>query len=215
VPSVEAINVKLNPQSVVLLNEPTKLPVDINSFSFLKFIQAYIQDYEKWDRILTPITKPFLVKISQADIQDSLSMFKMVLRFVNSNEYDPRRDKLLADYICQKGLMNVKLRDEILIQIVNQTWLNEDSVSVRKAWWLMAECLSCFLPSSCLHKYLLKYASDYAVDEYKSYCQMKLLQSDGIEAQLTRTYPPSLLEWTAAKNCASLALEITFFDGRF
>ena len=113
---------------MTLLDDTNKLPVDINSFSFTKFVQAYIQDFESWQRILVPITKPFLVKINQADTQDSLGMFRMILRFVNANEFDARRDKLLADYICQKGLMNIKLRDEILnkANLDINSWLNED-----------------------------------------------------------------------------------------
>lgn len=80
----------------------------------------------------------------------------MILRYVNTNEYDLKRDKILADYIVQKGLLNTKLRDEIFVQIVNQTWNNPDNTSNKKASHLMSQCLSCFAPSSTLHKYLLK-----------------------------------------------------------
>lgn len=53
--------------------------------------------------------------------------------------------------------MNVNLRDEIFIQIINQTWNNTDRMSNRKAWELMSSCLSSFPPSPYLYKYLLKY----------------------------------------------------------
>ena len=131
-----------------------ELPSDINSFTFNKFIQIYIKD--DWDRVLTPLTKPFLSKLNIIDVQESLSIFKMILRCVNSNEYDSKRDKVLVDYIIQKGLMNVNLRDEIFIQIINQTWNNTDRISCRKAWELMSSCLSVFPPSPYLYKYLLK-----------------------------------------------------------
>ena len=52
--------------------------------------------------------------------------------------------------------MNPKLRDEILVQIVNQTWKNLDPISNKKAWHLMALCLSCFSPSPYLNKYITK-----------------------------------------------------------
>ena len=55
--------------------------------------------------------------------------------------------------------MNQKLRDEIFIQIVNQTWNNTNVATNKKAWQLMAHCLSCFNPSLYLYKYLLKYVS--------------------------------------------------------
>ena len=127
--------------------------------------------------------------------------------------------------------MNIKLRDEILVQIVNQTWhldsssLDDDdgdneyySDNNSKAWHLLAHCLSCFSPSSCLHKYLLKYASDHAPsDALKYLCQRKLLRGGLIEAQLARTYPPSFLEWRASSSSSSsssLALKLSFVDGK-
>jgi myosin-15 len=109
--------------------------------------------------------------------------------------------------------MNTKLRDEIFIQIVNQTWNNEDPTTNLKAWQLMSQCLSCFNPSPCLFKYLLKYCSDHAENGYKAYCQFKLLQSEQVEPQLVRTYPLSLLESKAAKKCSNMLLEANFIDG--
>lgn len=136
--------------------------------------------------------------------------------------------------------MNIKLRDEILVQIVNQTWhhisdninshndvvemttpimiSNDDIVANSKAWHLLAHCLSCFSPTASLHKYLLKYASDYAPnDAYKFFCQQKLLRCGQIEAQLARTYPPSFLEWRssgATTGYSSIALQLNFVDGK-
>lgn len=52
--------------------------------------------------------------------------------------------------------MNEILRDEILIQIINQIWNNIDSVKSNKAWLLMSNCISCFSSSSKFYKYLLK-----------------------------------------------------------
>lgn len=60
---------------------------------------------------------------------------------------------------------------------------------------------------------LCRYCSDHAENGYKGYCQMKLLQSDSIEPQLVRTYPPSLLESKATKKCAQIAIEASFVDG--
>ncbi len=53
--------------------------------------------------------------------------------------------------------MNEILRDEILIQIINQIWNNIDLVKLNKAWVLMSNCISCFSPSSKFYKYLFKY----------------------------------------------------------
>jgi hypothetical protein len=93
------------------------------------------------------------------------------LRSVHTNEYDSKRDKALVDFVIRKALDNQKLKDEIFVQIINQTWVSEevgvhthgnesgnDDESVRKAWQLMSYCLSSFAPSHILYKYLLKYA---------------------------------------------------------
>lgn len=60
-----------------------------------------------------------------------------------------------------------------------------------------------------------RYASDHAQDDYKAYCQAKLLKSVDIEAQLARTYPPSYLEWKASKKCGSLALDVSYPNGEY
>lgn len=62
--------------------------------------------------------------------------------------------------------------------------------------------------------FICRYVSDHAHDGYKAYCQHQLLQSSRIEAQLTRTYPPTQLEWRANKKRANMALEAKFSDGK-
>jgi len=75
---------------------------------------------------------------------------------MNDNNLSGKREKVLADYIIQKGLSNESLRDEILCQLCNQTWKNENEANNERGWLLMAACLSCFSPSTLLYKYLLK-----------------------------------------------------------
>jgi hypothetical protein len=53
--------------------------------------------------------------------------------------------------------MNEILRDEIIIQIINQIWNNIDSIKLNKAWLLMLNSISCFSPSSKFYKHLFKY----------------------------------------------------------
>jgi hypothetical protein len=62
---------------------------------------------------------------------------------------------------------------------------------------------------------VFRYASDCAYNGYKSLCQHKLLQCIGIEPLLSRTYPPSMLEWKANRRRAHMAVEVKFADGEF
>jgi myosin-15 len=61
--------------------------------------------------------------------------------------------------------------------------------------------------------FLFRYVSDNGYDGYKAVCQRKLLQSARVEGQLSRAYPPNLLEWRANKKRVNMALEVQFADG--
>ncbi|OTF76096.1 hypothetical protein BLA29_008958, partial [Euroglyphus maynei] len=110
-------------------------------------------------------------------------------------------------------LANLNLRDEILCQLCNQTWQNDNVDACDRAWTLMIHCLSSFSPSSLLYKYLLKYVSDYAPNLIRPILQRLLLTNDHHEQYNSRTYPPSLLEWKAmTQNCGS-SIELNMANG--
>ncbi|ESO87136.1 hypothetical protein LOTGIDRAFT_229291 [Lottia gigantea] len=188
-----------------------KLPVDINSHVFNKFTSVYFKD-PSWGAKSEPIRGP-LTNVQENDIyHKAISVFKLILRFMNDTSMSEKRQKIVADYIVQMGLQNEGLRDELYCQLVNQTWKNQKIESVEKGWLLLAMCLSCFPSSSTLFKYLLKYVSDVGVNGYKIICQHKALQCANILPQLSRIYPPCYLEWMAAQRKANMALEVKFPD---
>lgn len=58
--------------------------------------------------------------------------------------------------------------------------------------------------------------SDYAFAGYKPVCQRKLMQAmahSQLGTAAARTFPPSLLEWTANRQQASMALDLHCFNG--
>lgn len=158
-----------------------------------------------WGMKREPIKTPFLHKTKDSDYADSLAIFKLILRFMNDDSLSDRKEQVLGDYICYKGVANEKLRDEILCQLVNQTWRNDVQANNEKGWLLMASCLSVFPPSPSLYKFLLKYVSDHGYNGYKSICQQKLLQSHN---QWARSYPPCLLEWRANRKKVHTAVQV-------
>ena len=93
---------------------------------------------------------------------------------MNDPTLSGQNEKLLGDYIINKGLRNEKLRDEIYCQMANQTYKNDEENNADRGWLLMACCLSTFPPSHGLYKYLLKYVSDHAANGYKFVCQVKI-----------------------------------------
>ena len=79
-----------------------------------------------------PIKTPFLPKQKESDYYESLAIFKLILRFMNDNSLGGMREKILADYIANKGIQNEKLRDEIFCQLANQTWKNENQANCER-----------------------------------------------------------------------------------
>ncbi|XP_046586212.1 unconventional myosin-XV isoform X1 [Neodiprion lecontei] len=200
-----------------------RLPADIDQHQFSKFTNIYFKSHI-FGMKREPIKTPFLAKARDQDYTDSLMIFKMLLRFMNENNLSGKREQALGDYIVNKGIVNEKLRDEILCQLANQTWKNENDANKERGWLLLSNCLSAFQPSPTLFKYLLKYVSDHAYDGYKAYCQRKLLQGERTVLRMTnnnqsatyqvaRNYPPCVLEWRANRNRVNMALSVGFYDG--
>ncbi|XP_020280008.1 unconventional myosin-XV isoform X2 [Pseudomyrmex gracilis] len=208
---------------VVPMNCTYNLPPDIDQYQFSKFTNIYFKSHI-FGMKREPIKTPFLAKARDQDYTDSLMIFKMILRFMNENNLNGKREQALGDYIVNKGIVNEKLRDEILCQLANQTWKNDNDANKERGWLLLSNCLSAFQPSATLFKYFLKYVSDHAYDGYKAYCQRKLLQGERTVYrvmnnnqqtvyQVPRNYPPCVLEWRANRNRINMALNVGFYDG--
>ncbi|XP_025836405.1 unconventional myosin-XV [Agrilus planipennis] len=187
-----------------------ELPSDLKQFDFNKFNSVYLKGTEFGYR-KDPISAPFLSKAAakDKDFQDSVALFKLILRWSNDAQLSGSREKALADYIVHKGLGSRGLRDELLIQLCNQTKNNDNS---ERIWQLMAHCLSCFQPSLPLSKYLLKYITDYATPSYREILQRKL-QKGLHKSPHSRVYPPNFLEWRSTRQHTNMALALTLPDG--
>ncbi|XP_064478725.1 unconventional myosin-XV-like isoform X2 [Ornithodoros turicata] len=189
------------------------LPSDVDQHVFTKFTNIYFKSH-LWGMKREPIRTPFLAKASGSQHQDSLALFKLILRFMNDSHLSGQRERVLGDYIVQRGLREATMRDELLCQLCNQTWQNDNAANCQRGWLLMANCLSAFPPSSTLYKYLLKYVSDHGQEGYAAYCQQQLLRQNGLGPEDARTYPPCLLEWKANTRKMQMALEAQFPDER-
>ncbi|KAG8433344.1 hypothetical protein GDO86_017575 [Hymenochirus boettgeri] len=190
------------------------LPLDINNFLMFKYVRVFFK--EPLFGMLTVPLGSSLLHVEDELKQQAITSFKLILRFMGDPYLGGTQEILFGNYIIQKGLSNVGLRDEILAEIANQVWRNTNPNNEERGWYLLASCLSAFAPSPNLDKYLLKYVSDYAYDGYKPLCQHKLIQAiqkaqQGSET--ARTFPPSLMEWAATRERANMAMDIYCFDG--
>lgn len=167
-----------------------------------------------------PIVSPFL-KTSPKD--EALIIFKLILRFMNDTSLGStsgrERELLLQNYIVNKGIRNELIRDEILIQILNQTRQNPNRQNCERGWLLLAACLSGFQPrDENLFAYLLSHFSetreeDEALEKsYKAICQLKCLQmaEEGKRGRV-RCLPPFgsvELKTVDRKQCGQVFLEV-------
>ncbi|KAI4832816.1 hypothetical protein KUCAC02_015760, partial [Chaenocephalus aceratus] len=157
-----------------------------------------------------------LIRTDEELRQGALNLFILILRFMGDPNLNGAQENLFGNYIIQRGLSNPSLRDEILAQVANQVWRNPNILNSERGWLLLSSCLSAFLPSQRLTKYLLKFVSDYGPEGYDCVCQHRLLQALqrlNVGPEYVRTYPPCLLEWTANRKRAHTVLHIHCFDG--
>ncbi|XP_026560400.1 unconventional myosin-XV [Pseudonaja textilis] len=191
------------------------LPLDINNYPMPKYVQLHFK--EPLLGMLTRTLSSPLTHLDESLAPEALNLFKLILRFMGDAQLNGLQENLFGNYIVQKGLSTPSLQDEILAQIANQVWRNTNVHNEERGWLLLASCVSAFMPSHQLDKYLLKFVSDYAFDGYKPVCQHKLLQAMAIRGQdggdAARAYPPTLLEWAASRDRANMALDVYCFNG--
>ncbi|XP_018424807.1 PREDICTED: unconventional myosin-XV [Nanorana parkeri] len=190
------------------------LPLDINNYPMFKYVRVFFR--EPLFGMLTMILGSSLLPVEDDLKPQAITAFKLVLKFMGDPFLNEVQEIVFGNYVIQKCLSNVGLRDEILAQIANQVWRNTNPNNEERGWYLLACCLSSFAPSPNLDKYLLKYVSDFAYNGYKPVCQHKLIlaiQKSQQGSETARTFPPCLLEWTASRERANMALEISCFDG--
>ncbi|KAJ8345179.1 hypothetical protein SKAU_G00293720 [Synaphobranchus kaupii] len=203
---VQAPSIQLDPQLT--------LPLDINNFPMSKGIQVHFRE-PKFGMLTAPLVMP-LTHVEEDLRQEALTVFIMVLRFMGDPHLNGAQENLFGNYIIQKGLSASGLRDDILCQIANQVWRNSNPINAERGWLLLLGCISAFAPSTKMEKYLLKFVSDYGCDGYQAMCQHRLIQAmqkSKHGPETARTYPLSLLEWTANRKKAGMVLQVHCFDG--
>ncbi|XP_064008778.1 unconventional myosin-XV [Pogoniulus pusillus] len=206
--------VVLVPPPAVIPDSQLTLPLDINEYSMAKYVRVHFQE-PAFGMLTAPLMAP-LTRLDEDLCHEALSVFQLILRFMGDPGLGGAQETLFGNYIVQKGLSVPGLRDELLAQAANQVWRNTNVNNEERGWLLLAACLSAFSPSAAFDKYLLKFVSDYAFAGYKPVCQRKLMHAmahSHLGAAAARTFPPSLLEWTANRRQASMALDLYCFNG--
>uniref|UniRef100_A0A8C4UEW8 Myosin XVA n=1 Tax=Falco tinnunculus TaxID=100819 RepID=A0A8C4UEW8_FALTI len=211
---VNAGCVVLVPPPALQPDSQLTLPLDINDYPMAKYVRGHFQE-PAFGMLTAPLAAP-LTRLDEELRHEALSLFQLILRFMGDPGLGGPQETLFGNYIVQKGLSVPGLRDELLAQAANQVWRNTNVNNEERGWLLLAACLSAFPPSATFEKYLLKFVSDYAFAGYKPVCQRKLMHAmaqSQLGAAAARAFPPSLLEWTANRQQASMALDLHCFNG--
>ncbi|XP_069005770.1 unconventional myosin-XV [Embiotoca jacksoni] len=194
------------------------LPLDINNYPFYRYVQIYFRE-PKFGILMAPLNSP-LTRVEEELTGEALELFIMVLRFMGDPHLNGAQENMFGNYIIQRGLSSPGLRDEILAQVVNQVWRNINSDNAERGWLLLLACVCSFAPTSKMDKYLLKFVSDHAPAGSQALLQHRLIQANqkmqlGLDSpsETARTYPLSLLEWTANRKKANMVLHVHCFDG--
>ncbi len=70
-----------------------RLPADIDYYVFSKVASVYFKSH-LWQMKREPIKTPFLAKTKEADYNESLAIFKLILRFMNDETLTGRKEKV-------------------------------------------------------------------------------------------------------------------------
>ncbi|XP_074511412.1 unconventional myosin-XV-like isoform X7 [Sebastes fasciatus] len=194
------------------------LPLDINNYPFYRYVQIYFRE-PKFGMLMAPLESP-LTRVEEDLRGEALELFIMVLRFMGDPHLNGAQENMFGNYIIQRGLSSPGLQDEILAQVVNQVWRNVNSDNAERGWLLLLACVCSFAPSTKMDKYLLKFVSDRAPAGCQALLQHRLIQTNqktqltsGSTPETARTYPLSLLEWTANRKKANMVLHVHCSDG--
>ncbi|KAM6966388.1 LOW QUALITY PROTEIN: unconventional myosin-XV [Tautogolabrus adspersus] len=194
------------------------LPLDINNYLFYRYVQIHFSE-PKLGMLMAPLESP-LTRVEEDLRGEALELFNMVLRFMGDPHLNGAQENMFGNYIIQRGLSSPGLRDEILAQVVNQVWRNMNSENAERGWLLLLACVCSFSPSPKMDKYLLKFVSDHGPAGCQALLQHRLIQanqkiqlSSSSAPETARTYPLSLLEWTANRKKANMVLQVHCFDG--
>nr|XP_057906331.1 unconventional myosin-XV isoform X2 [Doryrhamphus excisus] len=194
------------------------LPLDINNYPFYRYVLSYFRE-PKFGMLTAPLETP-LTCVDENLKGEALQLFNMILRFMGDPHLNGAQENMFGNYIIQRGLSCPGLRDEILAQVVNQVWRNVNADNAERGWLLMLACVCSFAPSPQMDRYLLKFVSDHSPVGCQALLQHRLIQanekmqlSPGPASEAARTYPLSLLEWTANRKKANMVLHLHCFDG--
>ncbi|XP_064614936.1 myosin-VIIa-like isoform X2 [Liolophura sinensis] len=167
---------------------------------------------------LSKVKRFFSKKYTKKDVEDAQKKYSEMFKDPTNSEIKDipfladHKESMLekVQYICMMGIYRPELRDELYCQLCKQLTNNPSKNSTARGWVLMYLFTGCFAPTekfaSCLVRFLREGPTEFAPQ-----CE-RLLRHTFTNG--TRGYPPSWLEFQAAKNNKPLLLPVSLMGGQ-
>ena len=166
---------------------------EAESMTIEEFAELYFKNHILEAR-REPILAPFLPKDTEEDFQFSLVLFKLILKYMNDSSLEPHQRFLLAKLIIQRGIENLNQRDEIYIQLCNQTYNNKNPETARSAWNLISMAVNSFPPGILVFPMLIDYFGKQPEPLSTMLLEGLFRPLRHINTNRNRTFAPTVLE---------------------
>ncbi|KAK0396293.1 hypothetical protein QR680_001659 [Steinernema hermaphroditum] len=159
-----------------------------------------------------PIFTPFLVKESDESVEKSLKIFKLILKYTLSGDLSPIELHHIATQIMQVGIDDQNQRDEIYVQLCNQSYKCRDKSVFNKTWKLMLMAVNSFPPSIHILPMLLDYFQSQSKPLSTLLLAGLLNRVRNVHINPNRKYAPTMLEDTAFTKHLPPVVTVKFSD---
>jgi hypothetical protein len=188
-------------------------PADLDSYAFSKYAATFFAASAEWSYSKDSIERPF-TKVDAQYAEAARSLFDTILKYTSDTKMavGSKEDMVLPLYLALEGLSQPALRDEIYVQLINQTHECPSSAVEQRVWHLLAVVSTVFPPSQKLYPYVLrriaKAGPSGAVSDFARYALQRCV------ANKARERPPSMLEWHALRDYSPMVITVEYQDGK-
>lgn len=171
-----------------------------------------------------PIREPLTKSLPEEFAKEATKIFTMIMKYMGDYPSKKGLDSFkLMQKICQRGIDNPKLRDELYCQLIKQVSKNPKSGNTIRGWELLAISCGLFVPSRALGPYLVDFLTEHIKAEEKQLpkaqqdiqrlAQAGLRRLDRIRAVGMRAHAPSFVEYDAVRCAEQVPCTVWTFDG--
>ncbi|XP_059160683.1 myosin-VIIa-like isoform X2 [Physella acuta] len=216
----------LLPQPLLPTSDKAQYLAALASWVTILRIMGDLPDVDTGNRLIvagakTPLTTKlkicFKVKYTKKDIDDAHRKYSDLFKdpagsdSTNIPFLSATADTMLEkiQLVCAIGIYKPALRDELYCQLCKQLTNNPSRNSVVRGWVLMSLFAGSFIPSEKFAPCLSNFLAEGPV-EFAEKVDWLLRRTCTVG---TRGYPPSWLEFQAAKNGKPLLVPVSFMSG--